>query len=368
MGVQPGDLMPASPGSGVVHPGGRVLLYGATGFSGRLLTQCLLEQGIDVVLAGRNEARLAELARRWKLDFRVFSLDDPAQIEASLDTMQVVLHAAGPFTRTGLPMISACIRTGTHYLDLAGEWPLFQQAMDHSDRAAANGVMLMPGIGFSIVASDCLLAMALARFPEAVALRLALSAPDVMSRGTFRSLMGLTSSTVMVRRNGTPTCMPAGSLSRCFDFGAGLRKAVAVTWPDVFISQVTHGIATLEVYAQADWPVQFAYRAGSSMAPLHQSALGQRLLDLLSQGWPEAPSATQRQRSGFTLVVEAEDRWRRCRSLRIQTPDGYTVTGATATAIVGRVLKGHVAPGFQSPAHLYGGSLLEDVGCVLPVG
>lgn len=360
--------MPESPGNGVVPPPGRVLLYGATGFSGRLLSECLLEQGIDVVLAGRNEARLTAMARRWNLDCRVFSLDDPAQIEAALDTIHVVLHAAGPFQRTALPMMAACIRTGTHYLDLAGEWPVFQQAMDLGDRAAGNGVMLMPGIGFSIVASDCLLAMARARFPEAVALRLALSAPDVMSRGTFRSLMGLTSSTVTVRRNGTPTALPAGSLSRCFDFGTGLRKAVAVTWPDVVISQVTDGISTLEVYAEADWPVQFVYRSGSGLAPLHQSALGQRLLDLVSHGWPQAPSATQRQRSGFTLVVEAEDRWRRCRSLRIQTPDGYTVTGATATAIVGRVLKGQIAAGFQSPAHLYGGPLLEACGCVLRVG
>ena len=360
--------MPESPGNGVAYPPGRVLLYGATGFSGRLLTRCLLEQGIDVVLAGRNEARLVEMARRWNLDWRVFSLDDPAQIEAALDAIHVVLHAAGPFQRTALPMMAACIRTGTHYLDLAGEWPVFQQAMDLGDRAADNGVMLMPGIGFSIVASDCLLAMARARFPEAVALRLALSSPDVMSRGTFRSLMGLTSSTVTVRRNGTPTTLPAGSVSRCFDFGAGLREALAVTWPDVVISQVTDGIATVEVYAEADWPVQFAYRAGSSVAPLHQSVLGQRLLDLVSHGWPQAPSAAQRQRSGFTLVVEAEDRWRRCRFLRIRTPDGYTVTGATATAIVGRVLQGQLAPGFQSPAHLYGGALLEECGCVLRVG
>lgn len=360
--------MPASPGDAVAAPGGRVLLYGATGFSGRLLTRCLQEQGIDVVLAGRNEARLAAMARRWNLDVRVFSLDERSQMESALDTIDVVLHAAGPFQRTALPMMSACIRTGTHYLDLAGEWPVFQQAMDQDALAAGNGVMVMPGIGFSIVASDCLLAMARTRFPEAVALRLALSAPDVMSRGTFRSLMGLTSSTVMVRRQGIPTAVPAGSLSRCFDFGAGLRPAVAVNWPDVFISQVTSGIPTLEVYAQADWPVQLAYRAGSSMAPLHQSALGQRLLDLVSQGWPQAPSAAQRERSGFTLVVEAEDRWRRSRSLRIQTRDGYTVTGATATAIVRRVIKGHVAPGFHSPAHLYGASLLEETGCVLRVG
>lgn len=360
--------MPETPGDPVAAPVGRVLLYGATGFSGRLLTRALREQGVDVVLAGRHHGRVTEMARRWHLDGRVVSLDDRSQLEAALDGIQVVLHAAGPFQHTALPMMSACLRRGTHYLDLAGEWPVFQQAMDHGELAAANGVMLMPGIGFSIVASDCLLALARARFPEAVALRLALSAPEVMSRGTFRSLMGLTSSTVLVRRQGIATAVPAGSLSRCFDFGAGLRTAVAVTWPDVVISQVTRGIPTLEVYAEADWPVQVALRAGSSLAPLPQSPLGQRLLDLLSQGWPEAPSATQRQRSGFTLVVEAEDRWRRCRSLRLQTPDGYTVTAATVSAIVRRVLNGQVAPGFQSPAHLYGGSLLEESGCVLRVG
>jgi saccharopine dehydrogenase (NAD+, L-lysine-forming) len=360
--------MPQPPGDPVPAPVGRVLLYGATGFSGRLLTRTLRQQGVDVVLAGRHRGRVTEMARRWNLDCRVVSLDDPTPLEAALDGMHVVLHAAGPFRRTALPMMTACLRRGIHYLDLAGEWPVFQQAMDHGEPAATNGVMLMPGIGFSIVASDCLLALARARFPDAVALRLALSAPDVMSRGTFRSLMGLTSSTVLVRRQGTPTAVPAGSLRRCFDFGAGLRTAVAVTWPDVVISQVTRGIPTLEVYAEADWPVQIALRASSSLAPLPQSPAGRRLLDLLSHGWPEAPSAAQRQRSGFTLVVEAEDRWRRCRSLRLRTPDGYTVTAATVAAIVGRVLNGHVAPGFQSPAHLYGGSLLEESGCVLRVG
>lgn len=360
--------MPESPLDSVAIPSGRVLLYGATGFSGRLLTQCLQEQGLDVVLAGRHHGRLAEMAGRLKLDFRVFSLEDRSQMEASLDTIQVVLHAAGPFQHTALPMMTACIRTGTHYLDLAGEWPVFQQAMDQGGLAASKGVMLMPGIGFSIVASDCLLAMALARFPETVALRLALSAPDLMSRGTFRSMMGLTSPTVTVRRLGVLTSIPAGSLSRYFDYGTGLRKAVAVNWPDVFISQVTSAIPSLEVYAQADWAVQFAYQAGSSMAPLHQSVLGQRLLNLVSQGWPQAPSAAQRQRSCFTLVVEAEDRWRRSCYLRIQTGDGYSVTGATATAIVMRVLKGHVAPGFQSPAYLYGASLLEESGCHFRVG
>lgn len=359
--------MSSSPGDHDPGPPGRVLLYGATGFSGRLLTRCLQAQGVPLVLAGRHPDRVTAMAHRWGLECRVFCLDDRSRMEASLKGISVVLHAAGPFQQTALPMMTACLRTGTHYLDLAGEWPVFQQAMDRSELASANGVMLMPGIGFSIVASDCLLAMARARFPEAVALRLALSAPDVMSRGTFRSLMGLTSSTVMVRRQGIPTALPAGSLSRCFDFGAGLRTAVAVNWPDVFISQVTSGIPTLEVYAEADGAVQLAYRAGSRLAPLHQSTLGRNLLDLLSQAWPQAPSAARRQRSGFTLVVEAEDRWRRCRCLRIQTRDGYTVTGATAVAIVRRVLQGQVAPGFQSPAHLYGASLLEDAGGVLRV-
>lgn len=359
--------MPESPVDAAASRSGRVLLYGATGFSGRLLTQCLQEQGMDVVLAGRHHGRLAEMAKRWNLDFRVFSLEDRSQMETSLDDIQVVLHAAGPFQRTALPMMSACIRTGTHYLDLAGEWQVFQQAMDQGCLAASNGVMLMPGIGFSIVASDCLLAMALARFPETVALRLALSTPEVMSRGTFRSMMGLTSSTVMVRRQGALTSIATGSLSRCFDFGTGLRQAVAVNWPDVFISQVTAGISCLEVYAQADWAAQLTYRAGSTMAPLHQLALGHRLLDFLSYGWPQAPSAAQRERACFVLVVEAEDRWRRSRYLRMRTRDGYSVTGATATEIVRRVLQGHVAPGFQTPAHLYGSSLLEETGCAFRV-
>jgi saccharopine dehydrogenase (NAD+, L-lysine-forming) len=99
------------------------------------------------------------------------------------------------------------------------------------------------------------------------------------------------------------------------------------------------------------------------MAPIHRSSVGHRLLDLLSFGWPPSPSPEDRQRSRFVLVVEAEDRWRRCRHLRMQTSDGYTVTGATATEIVRRALGGHVSPGFQTPAGLYGHTLMEETGC-----
>jgi saccharopine dehydrogenase (NAD+, L-lysine-forming) len=355
--------MPESLLARVQPPSGRVLLYGATGFSGRQLAERLQGLGIDVVLAGRNHGRLAEMAARSNLDFRVFTLESGPPIDAALRDIQIVLHAAGPFQRTALPMMAACIRTGTHYLDLAGEWQVFQLAMDQGDLAASRGVMVMPGIGFSIVASDCLLAMAVALFKDIVALRLALSTPDVMSRGTFRSMLGLTSPTVMVRRQGALTTLPAGSLSRYFDFGGGSRRAVAVNWPDVLLRHVTTRIPTLEVYAQADWAVRLAYRAGSSLPPLERSSAGVRLLDLLSYAWPHSPSAAQRQRSRFTLVVEAEDRWRRHHHLRMQTCDGYTVTTATASEIVRRALLGHLRPGFQTPASVYGHSLMEETGC-----
>jgi saccharopine dehydrogenase (NAD+, L-lysine-forming) len=348
-------------------PSGRVLLYGATGFSGRLLAERLNRQGIDLVLAGRNPVRVAAIAERLSLDFRIFSLEDSLQIDYALEDIKVVLHAAGPYRRTALPMMRACIRTGTHYLDLAGEWQVFQQAIELGAAAASNAVMLMPGIGFSIVASDCLLSLAAESSRDTVALRLAISTPEVMSRGTFRSMLQLTSSTVMVRRNRQLMSLPVGSLSRYFDFGSGLRPAVAVNWPDVITSHFTSIVPTIEAYAEADWSIQAAYLAFAKMAPLNHSAAGQTVLSVLSQLWPEAPSPKQRRRSQFILVVEAEDRWHRTHCFRMQTLDGYTVTEATASEIVQRVLNDHWLSGFRTPASLYGSSLILDTGCAFRV-
>src|ERR1700730_11284642 len=94
------------------------LIYGANGYTAQLIVREAVGRSLPPVLAGRNAEAVGALARQWKLEHRVFALDDPATIDAGLKDTAVVLNCAGPFSRTAKPMAEACMRCGVHYLDV----------------------------------------------------------------------------------------------------------------------------------------------------------------------------------------------------------------------------------------------------------
>src|SRR6476469_8967947 len=131
-----------------------VLLYGATGYTGRLIIEEAIRKGLPLILAGRNEQALRELAIENNLSYRVAPLDDSNRLDNSLQDVAVVLHAAGPFAITAEPMIAACIRNKVHYLDITGEIGVFEYAHRMSNLARDAGIMLLPGCGFDVVPTD----------------------------------------------------------------------------------------------------------------------------------------------------------------------------------------------------------------------
>ena len=342
------------------------MIYGATGFSGAAIARRLREAGVDIILAARNEPRLRELASALESPFRAFDLRDPAAIAGVLADVQVVVHAAGPFVRTAAPMIEACLRSGTHYLDLAGEWPVFALAQRRGAEAAAAGVMLLPGAGFSIAVTDCLLAHAAMRCPDAIGLRMAVALPMVVSRGTFRTTLELTAGRVLVREAGALIAGRVGGLRRTFNFGSGERESIAVSWPDVITAHQTTGIANIETYLEASPPFELLYRSGALAAEMLGEPTVRRALSPLGKLWPERPSVAAQQRAVNAVVVEAIDPWRRVTRFGLHTTDGYGITTTIVQAMVDRVLAGVHRPGFQTPAGMYGPDFVVDLGCAWP--
>ena len=343
-----------------------VLVYGATGFSGGAIAAALLEAGQDVTLGGRDPGRLDVVARSLRAPWRALDLANPESVRAGLAGVGVVLHCAGPFADTAAPMMAACIEGGVHYLDLAGEWPVFALAQRLGPSAAAAGVMLMPGVGSTIVVSDGLMAAAVAAVPEARVLRVAGSFPPVASRGSVRSGLGLVAGSVIVRRAGSVAKAPLGAPSRWFNFGDGERPCLAVSGAEVITGHQTTGVANIETYIEAPLPQQLALRAMGVAADLSGGAAARAAARLLAAAWPEQPSQAARRRASNAVVVETEDPWRRTRRFGVRTPDGYSVTAASAQAIVGRVLAGEHPPGFQTPAGAFGPGLLDGLGFAEP--
>ena len=84
------------------------------------------------------------------------SLDDPAALQAALADVDLVLNAAGPFLHTAAPLAEACLKAGVHYLDISNELQVFRALYDLDQQAKQAGVSIIPGVGFGVVATNCL--------------------------------------------------------------------------------------------------------------------------------------------------------------------------------------------------------------------
>ncbi len=332
---------------------GRALLYGASGYTGRLIAQHL-GRSIDLVLAGRDEARVRAVAEPLGLAWRAFGLTSPTTLAAALRDVDVVLHAAGPFAATALPMAEACLKTGTHYLDLSGEWPAFLALTELDDAAKAAGIMVLPGIGLTVATTDCLLARAVELWPDTVRLCLGISRPQIISRGSVATMTSMFAPDVPIRRGGRLVTVPAGSLVHAFDFGHGLRETVAVCWADVVTAGITTGVGDVEVYSQLHWAERAMFRAGGISMSMFGPEIMRELGGAMARTLPNDPNAEQRAGAHYSMVVEALDPWRRVRRLSMTTRDGYSASVLTAAEGLRRVLHGDAPAGFQTPSRAFG--------------
>jgi short subunit dehydrogenase-like uncharacterized protein len=205
-----------------------------------------------------------------------------------------------------------------------------------------------------------------------VKLRLGVSQAQVVSRGSVATAATLLSAGAVVRRGGALVSVPAGSLTRAFDFGAGLREATAMSWADVVTGEVSTGVGDIEVYSELGTGQRLSNRASglamSVTGPTAWRAAGRAL----AGAWPEGPADEARAAAQFVMVAEAVDPWRRSRFLRMRTGDGYGVSVATATAAALRVLASEAVPGFQTPSKVFGADFILGLGCAAlepwPVG
>lgn len=340
---------------------GDFLLYGSNGYTGRLIARRAVEAGMRPVLAGRNAAEVGAQAAELGLEHRAFALDDTAALEAALSAVPVVVHAAGPFSRTAAPMAEACIRTRTHYLDITGEIAVFEALAARGAKAAGAGVMLLPGAGFDVVPSDCLAAHLKRRLPSATRLRLAFQAVGGgVSRGTATTMVENAGRGGAVRRGGRITPVPAAYRTREVDFGRGPVSVTTIPWGDVSTAYHTTGIPDIEVYTRIPASQRRVLVATRRLGWLLGSGPVQGFLKKRVGKNPPGPSDERRERGASLLWGEVEDDAGVRAVSRMRTPEGYTLTAMTAVGIARKVLDGQAPAGFQTPAKAYGADLILE--------
>lgn len=336
------------------------LLYGVTGYTGRLiLTECLA-RGLRPILGGRGQA-VRELAGVHGLESRILGLDDPAALRRALAGVRAVLHAAGPFSRTSRPMADACLATGAHYLDITGEIGVFESLAARDAEARAAGVMLLPGVGFDVVPSDCLAAHLKRRLPDAIRLTLAFQSTAGLSRGTATTMAENAGRGGAIRRGGAITPVPAAWKTIRMDLGKGPVTVTTIPWGDVATAWYSTGIPDIEVYTRTTATLRFALKASRHLDRLLASGPVQRLLKRRILSRAAGPDESARARGSSRIRGEVANAAGQRACARLTGPEGYTMTARTAVSALERVLAGGATPGFRTPSLAFGPDFILSI-------
>jgi len=338
---------------------GDLLVYGAYGYAGSLIAERAVADGLDPILAGRDAERVEAAATERGCDHRVFSLEHPAVVERRVAGADAVLNCAGPFADTAEPLIDACLRTGTDYLDLAGNVDVLEATAARDAAATDAGVAVVPGVGFDVVPTDCLAAILHGLLSEATELTLAIDGLGTVSPGTVKSMLRGLDRPGAVRRDGRVETVPAAYKRRTVDFPTGERTAVTVPWGDVSAAYYSTGIPNIEVYAAVPDRVADAMVRGRRLVPLLAAGPVRRAAEAVAERVVSGPTADERAQSEAHIWGEVAAADGTVARARMRTPDTYDLTAATAVEAARRVLAGAAGEGFQTPASAFGPEFAE---------
>jgi short subunit dehydrogenase-like uncharacterized protein len=337
------------------------MIYGANGFTGRLIAQEAKRQGLAPILAGRNRAAIEGLARELSLPSSIFDLSDRAAARTGLAAVGVVANCAGPFSTTSRPMIDACLATHTHYVDITGEIAVFVDAQRQHDAARAAGIVICPGVGFDVIPTDCIAACLKEALPDATHLALGFGGGGAISPGTAKTSIEGLKLGGRVRSDGHIVEVPLAYRARMIDFGAGERLAVTFPWGDVATAFFSTGIPNIEVYIASSPAALLRLRRLNRIRRLLAIAPVQAVAKRIAGRVNTGPSA-ERYASGATYVWgEARNGSWSTRTARLTTSNGYRLTVDGVLLAVPALLAGAPAGGYYTPSQLMGPRCVETL-------
>lgn len=343
------------------------MLYGAYGYTGKLITAEAIKRGHQPLLAGRNEAKLKSFADQYNLPYVAFDLDNPVEIGKHLEQVDLVLHAAGPLTFTAPPMRKACLKTQTHYLDLTGEISVFEDTFQQDVLAKQAGIVMISGVGYDVVPTDCIACYINNKLPDAASLEVGLHTGGVSMRasaGTLKSVLEILSNGNLARRHGKLTRIPLGSHIKTIPFRDKTRLTVAIPWGDLSTAYRTTGIPNITTYiAFPRTLIRLLQVAGPIGPPLLSITPLRRLLQFLIDQVRRDRKANIAGKGQTEIYVRATTDDGRSAEAGLITPEAYVFTALACVRIVEKVLAENPS-GAMSPAQLVGADFVLGIeGC-----
>jgi len=344
------------------------LLYGANGYTGKLIAKLAVNYHLQPILAGRTEANLKPLADELQLPYRIIDLDNKEQLENALAEVKSVLHAAGPYVYTAKQMIEACLQTGVHYIDINGDISVFEMLKKYDAAAKAKNIMVMPGVGFDVVPTDCIALQLKNKMPDATHLKLAFaSIGGGLSHGTATTMAGKIGEGGAVRENGKIVRKPLGQKGIWVNFSAGSGGSeknlfvMTIPWGDISTAYTTTGIPNIETYTGIPPKVYRALKFQWAFNWLLRTNFVRNIIRKKIKARPAGPSDEQRQKSSSMVWGEVSNGSGEKLNACISCLDGYTLTAHSSLLITRKILEGNFKTGYQTPAGCYGEYLIMEV-------
>jgi short subunit dehydrogenase-like uncharacterized protein len=315
---------------------GRIVLFGATGYTGRLTAEAMVERGLRPVLAARGQGKLEELAGQLgvALETAVADVSDPRSVRALVEKGDVLVSTVGPFARWGAPAAAAATTTGAHYLDSTGEPAFIREVFERYGPAAANrGVGMLTSFGYDWVPGNLAGGLALrSAGGDAVRVDIGyfLTGKGAMSGGTQASSVGALAEPGFAFRDGRVVSERGAKRVRSFRVGAEDKDGISVGGSEHFgLPKIAPQLREVNVYLGWFGPLARPMQLmslGLSLpgAGTAVKAFGERFV----KGSTGGPDAEARAKAGSHIVAIAYDAGDHplC-EVHVTGVDGYTFTG-----------------------------------------
>ncbi len=338
----------------------KILIYGANGYTGKLITQEAIEREVDLDIAGRNEKAIQSLATETGFPYHIVELNDTENLERLLKDFHTVIHCAGPFSETAIPMVEACIKSKTNYLDITGEIWVFEDVMKYHEQAIKAGIALIPGVGFDVVPTDCLAGYLKEKLPSGTSLELAfVGSKTGMSRGTAVTMAKNIAKGGFIRENGEIKNVPLAYEVKELEFPHRKQWCMTIPWGDLMTSYHQTQIPKIKVFS------------GASLKMIKKIKKYRNLKFLLGIGWIQKlvrrrieNSVTgpneENLKSGKTYVIgKIMDEDGNSFSTELITPEAYFLTSKTALSSAIK-LETNPLKGYLTPAQAFGKDFIME--------
>lgn len=318
----------------------KLLIYGAAGYTGTMISERAKELNLDFEIAGREKDKIKALAETLNVLYHVFTVDDEAAWQKALANKQCLINAAGPFRYTAEQAMKACLQAGVHYLDISAELETYQLAESLDQKAKGADIQLISGAGL-FVSYDALAIYVAGKVRNPQKLSVGFRHFGGFSRGSVISSQNIADLGVLVRRDGE-IVTDTEAKPKTFRFVNEEEECLPTPLGGIIISYKSTGIPNIEEYFSLKLPAAY-------------------LPDLYPATLPDGPTAEERAAGRNALSAEVIGENGEVFRAVMDTPSGYTFTPLAVVAVANRILNNDFKIGYQSPASAYGVSIINEI-------